>query len=92
ELIKELVKVSLKWSGFLGQPSGVARMYPLVDHTAIFSFSPAKILYLGFVLQGLWVGVWRRLSNAQRDLMLACFDAPAKFMSRIGAEKTLTCA
>jgi hypothetical protein len=38
------------------------------------------------------VGVWRRLSHAQRDLMLACLDAPAKFMSRIGAEKTLTCA
>jgi hypothetical protein len=91
-LIKELVKVSLKWSCFLGQPNGVARMYPLVDHTAIFSFSPEKILDLGFVLQGLWVGVWRRLSHAQRDLMLACLDAPAKFMSRIGAEKTLTCA
>ena len=58
----------------------------------LFFLSPAKILDLGFVLQGLWVGVWRRLFHAQRDLMLACLDAPAKFMSRIGAEKTLTCA
>ena len=42
----------IKWSCFSGQPSGVSAMYPLVDHTAIFSFSPAKNLVWGSYFKG----------------------------------------
>lgn len=42
----------MKWSCFLGHPSGVARMNPLVDHTAIFSFHQQKSLVWGSFCKG----------------------------------------
>ena len=48
----------LKWSCSVGQFSGFAKKYPLVDHAAIFSFSPAKNAWSGVRFSR---AVWGRL-------------------------------